>query len=76
VASLSDVVIKRHLVERPSWSGRPRSVEVVNVPVEFNLDWRPGRSDGSMSEGATTWGYLLERRTQNGPWRIFDQGGG
>lgn len=76
VARLTDVVVKEHHAERPSWSGHSASVEVVSVPVEFNLAWRPYRDDGSFPEGAAAWGYLLERSADDSPWRIFDQGMG
>jgi hypothetical protein len=46
------------------------------VTVQFDLDWRWLRSDGSMPEGRTTWGYLLVRDSDDAPWRIFDQGAG
>jgi hypothetical protein len=76
VASLTDVAVSDHFAERPAWSGHSASVEVAHVPVDFNLTWRPYHSDGSMSEGATTWGYLLARPSADAPWRIFDQGTG
>jgi hypothetical protein len=76
VASLAGVAVGKHFVERPAWSGHSGSVEVANVPVEFNLKWRPLHSDGSMDEGATTWGYLLARTSADAPWRIVDQGTG
>jgi hypothetical protein len=76
VASLADVTVKDHFAERPSWSGHPASVQVARVPVDFNLDWRPFHNDGSLAEGKTAWGYLLERPSTDAPWRIFDQGTG
>jgi len=74
VASLTDVVVRDHFAERPAWSGHSASVEVADVPVRFNLNWRLFHSDGSMSEGATSWGYLLARPSTDAPWRIVDQG--
>ena len=50
--------------------------EVANVPVTFTLDWRLFHGDGSLEEGPTTWGYLLERTSAREPWRIFEQGTG
>lgn len=76
VASLTDVEIGEHSVERPEWSGHSPGDQVAHVPVHLNLDWRPFHNDGSMDEGATTWGYLLMRSSPDGPWRIFDQGVG
>ena len=61
-------------MERPKWSGHSPSERVANVPVTFDLNWRPFHSDGSMDEGATAWGYLLVRESARAPWRIFDQG--
>lgn len=76
VTGLTDVDVRDHFAERPRWSGHSPSAEVANVPVTFDLDWRPFHSDGSMDEGATTWGYLLVRQSAGSPWRIFDQGTG
>ncbi len=76
VSSLTAVEVKAHSVERPQWSGHAPSEEVVNVPVTFNLNWRPFHNDGSIGQGATPWGYLLVRQTPDSPWRIFDQGNG
>lgn len=76
VASLTDVVVGAHFAERPRDSGHSAPEEVANVPVDFNLRWRPFHNDGSMNEGATTWGYLLVRDSPASPWRIFDQGTG
>ena len=76
VASLKDVDIREHLVELPESSGHSAPEEVVYVPVNFDLTWRPLHDDGSMDEGGTTWGYLLVRNSSNAPWRIFDQGMG
>lgn len=76
VARLTDVVVGDHFAERPTYSGRSDSDEVVYVPVTFNLNWRLFHNDVSMDEGSTTWGYLLVRRSADSPWRIFDQGVG
>ena len=76
VASLSAVHVRPHSDERPKWSGRSPTEQVSNVPVTFVLDWRRFHDDGSMDEGATTWGYLLVRDSTGSPWRIFDQGVG
>ena len=59
VARLTDVDVRDHLTERLKWSGRSPSEEVSNVPVTFDLSWRLFHNDGSMDEGATTWGHLL-----------------
>ncbi len=50
------------------------SREVMYVPVTFDLQWRIFQLDSSMSEGPTSWGYLLERGSPSDPWRIFDEG--
>jgi hypothetical protein len=76
VASLTDVDVRDHVDEHPRWSGHSPPEEVTNVPVTFNLNWRPFHIDGSMDEGSTTWGYLLVREPADSPWRIFDQGTG
>jgi len=76
VASLKDVDIRDHFTERPKDSGHSAPEEVANVPVAFDLNWRLFHNDGSMDEGATTWGYLLVRDSADSPWRIFDQGRG
>lgn len=76
VASLTDVVVRDHFAERPKWSGHSPPEEVANVPVTFDLDWRPFNIDDSMDEGATTWSYLLVRESADSRWRIFDQGTG
>jgi hypothetical protein len=76
VAHLTDVHIEEHVRQRPEDSGIPANAEVVYVPVSFNVSWRRFHNDGSMDEGATTWGYLLTHPSSNSPWRIFDQGVG
>jgi hypothetical protein len=76
VASLTDVDVRDHFTERPKDSGHSAPEEVANVPVNFDLNWRLFHNDGSMDEGATTWGYLLVRDSPDSPWRIFDQGTG
>jgi hypothetical protein len=76
VASLTSVNVDGHFREPPGASGHSAGEEVANVPVTFDLNWRPFQDDGSMDEGATTWGYLLMRSSSGSPWRIFDQGTG
>ncbi|WP_395696278.1 DUF4829 domain-containing protein [Nocardioides sp.] len=76
VASLTDVDVSDHVMERPQDSGHSAPEEVANVPVSFDLNWRPFHDDVSMPEGATTWGFLLVRESADSPWRIFDQGTG
>jgi hypothetical protein len=76
VASLTDVDVSDYSRERPEWSGHSGREQVTNVPVAFNLNWRPFHNDGSMDEGATVWGYLLVRARPGSPWRIFSQGTG
>jgi hypothetical protein len=76
VASLTSVDVHDHFMEPPQASGHSARDEVANVPVTFNLSWRPFHDDGSMDEGATTWGYLLMRGSSGSAWRIFDQGTG
>lgn len=76
VASLTDVDVRDHVTERPGDSGHAAPDEVAHVPVTFDLSWRPFHDDGSMSEGATTWGYLVVRSSADSPWRIADQGVG
>ena len=72
----TDVDVRDHVTERPGDSGRAAPDEVAHVPVTFDLSWRPFHDDGSMSEGATTWGYLVVRSSADSPWRIADQGVG
>lgn len=74
VAHLTQVHVEEHVKQRPEDSGISASAEVVYVPVSFNVNWRLFHNDGSMDEGATTWGYLLTHASSNSPWRIFDQG--
>lgn len=76
VASLTDVDVSDHFMERPAWSGRSPGEEVANVPVTFSVNWRLFHNDGSMDEGRTTWGYRLARGSPDSPWRIFGQGVG
>lgn len=76
VGSLTSVDVHDHFTERPEASGHSAPDEVANVPVTFDLNWRPFHNDGSMAEGATIWGYLLVRDSGDSPWRIFDQGTG
>ncbi|WP_062387491.1 DUF4829 domain-containing protein [Demequina iriomotensis] len=76
VAHLDGVDVADAVVEDPAWSGRPATVEVVMVPVTFDLDWRLGHGDVSMPEGRTVWGYVLVREDPADPWRIADQGVG
>ncbi|MGF0311783.1 hypothetical protein [Rhodococcus sp. IEGM1428] len=40
------------------------------VAVRFDLTG----GDGSMPEGATSWGYILARRESSDPWSIVDNG--
>ena len=76
VASLEDLTVSPAEPEEPAWSGRAADEQVVRVPVEFVLTYRPLRSDHSMEEGRTPWGYLLVRGSDEDPWRIFTQGNG
>ncbi|GAB3862336.1 hypothetical protein GCM10028801_27710 [Nocardioides maradonensis] len=76
VGSLGNISVRSALREKPGWSGQPASAEVMNVPTEFDLDWRAFHDDGSLPEGRTPWSYLLVRRSPDQPWRIFDQGQG
>lgn len=49
----------------------------TDVPVSFDLDWRPFHDDGSMPRHVRTWDFWMTR--VDGPgraWRIFDQGTG
>jgi hypothetical protein len=74
VQSLSNAEVHTHLIEDdPTTSGRKADEQVVYVPVSFDLNWRPLHSDGSMSEGPTSWGYLLVKGSE-GAWRIYDEG--
>lgn len=76
VAALTEIQIGDSFPELPAWSGNAPGTEVVQVPVAFDLDWRLFHNDGSMDEGPTTWGYLLTRSSEAGPWRIAGQGVG
>ncbi|MFV0284979.1 MAG: hypothetical protein ACK5IM_01160 [Demequina sp.] len=76
VAGLNNVEIGAPLDEDPGWSGLSADTEVVSVTVDFDLDWRPLRADGSLPEGPTTWGYRLTRASVDEPWRIVDNGVG
>lgn len=76
VAGLQHVEVSHHFLERPRYSGHSAPQEVANVPVTFDLSWRPFHDDGSMEQGPTIWGYLLVRDSPDSPWRIFDQGTG
>ena len=74
VAGLSDLRTSKPFREESQEYGHDASQQVVHVGVTFDLDWRWLRSDGSMPEGPTAWGYLLERTSDDAPWRISDQG--
>lgn len=76
VRALDDLGVSPHVLEPPQDSGRAADEVVARVPVTFDLDWRPLRSDVSMPEGATTWGYLLVRSPRERAWRVFEQGVG
>jgi hypothetical protein len=76
VASLTNVHVSDHVKERPEYFGYSAAEEVVNVPVTFDLSWRPFHNDGSMREGPTTWGYLMVRDSADSPWRVFSEGVG
>ncbi|MBD8077825.1 hypothetical protein [Cellulosimicrobium arenosum] len=76
LAALTDVHVGEPTVEDPRYSGHSPDQEVTYVPVTFDLDTRPFHGDGSMPEGATTWGYLLVRDADGDPWRIVDEGVG
>lgn len=76
VASLKDIDVSAHVMERPRWSGTSPTKEVARVPVSFNLDWRLFHDHGSLDEGDTAWGYLLVRDSPDSPWRIFSDGVG
>ncbi|MGG5260641.1 hypothetical protein [Phycicoccus avicenniae] len=76
VGALDDLGVAPHVLEPPEDSGRAADELVANVGVTFDLDWRPLRSDVSMPEGETTWGYLLVRSPRERAWRVFEQGVG
>jgi len=76
VGRLTDVDVRDHVTERPEDSGHSAPTEIVDVPVSFDVHWRLFHDDGSMEDGATTWGYLLVRESPHSRWRIFDQGTG
>jgi hypothetical protein len=42
----------------------------ASVAVRFDLTG----GDGSMPEGATSWGYILARQESSDPWSIVDNG--
>lgn len=69
VADLADIEVGDALPDS-------RRRGTTDVEVSFDLDWRLFHDDGSLPEGPTTWGYILVRRTPDGPWRITDQGTG
>lgn len=50
----------------------PSSVSHAEVAVTFNIQG----ADESRPDGATTWGYILERRGRSQRWMIHDQGTG
>lgn len=50
----------------------PSSGSRVEVAVTFNIQG----ADESMPDGATTWGYILDRRGRSQRWMIYDQGTG
>jgi hypothetical protein len=76
LAHLTHIRVGQNSVENPQWLGFPRGTdeEFVSVPVSFDLDWRLLHSDGTMSQGPTSWGYVLFRDGPDHPWLIFDQG--
>lgn len=74
VASLERIEVGEPRDEDPQHSGHAAGTQVVHVPVSFDLDWRLGRSDGSLPEGRTPWGYRLVRADDAAPWRIDDNG--
>ena len=52
------------------------ATDVVRVPVTFDVKWRLFRSDASMTEGTTDWGYVLMRESPTAPWRLVGEGNG
>lgn len=76
VGALDDLGVFPHVLEPPEDSGRAADEVVANVGVTFDLDWRPFRSDVSMPEGETAWGYFLVRSPRERAWRVFEQGVG
>lgn len=76
VASLTNIGMDKHVMERPEDSGHAAPEQVARVPVGFDPSWRPFHDDGSMGEGVITWGYGLVRESADTPWPIFDQGVG
>lgn len=74
--SATGVIVRPHRSEDPTTTGHDASVEVVDVPVHFNLKWRPGTSDPTVEDITDVWEYLLMRNHPDEPWRIFDQGVG
>lgn len=72
VESISDLRVDRPFREKPRWSGRDVTSQVVHVPVEFTLEG----GDVSLEEGPMDWGYLLVRESHSDRWLIFDEGTG
>jgi hypothetical protein len=74
VEALSEISVRERFdhYTRPSSPG----TEVTYVSVRFDLDWRRFHGDGSMPEGTTVWGYVLERSSSANPWRLIRGGVG
>ena len=74
VEAITDLEASEPVREDPRWSGRPRTAEVVRVPVTFGVTWSD--PDPSVEDGRQLWSYLLIRDQDSGRWLIFDEGMG
>ncbi|WP_067485179.1 DUF4829 domain-containing protein [Actinomadura hibisca] len=73
-AKLSDLKVSAPIPEQGYESPDGKQyAQVVKVPVTFDLKQK---TEVSMPNGPTAWGYLLVRESLTGPWRINDHGNG
>jgi hypothetical protein len=55
---------------------QPREAGTKVFVVVFDIKFKNGEVSSSLTEGRTTWQYLLKRDDETSPWLIYDWGGG
>ena len=53
---------------------QPREAGTKAFEVTFDVKFKRGVGGGDMTDGKTTWDYLLKQETPSSPWLIYDWG--
>jgi len=53
---------------------QPREAGTKAFEVTFDVKFRLGAGGGNMTDGKTTWDYLLKQDSASSPWLIYDWG--